>query len=423
MSILIRRARVIDPSNRVDEVCDVLIKNKRIAQMGNLKKARADTLLDAAGLLALPGLIDVGAYLREPGYEFKATIASETRAAAASGITTLCCMPEAHSAVATSATVNLVRRQAEETGRCNVLVIGAMTAALEGRKLSEMAALKRAGCVAFSNGLRPFSDTGFLRRVLQYAEGLGALVFLCPLDHALVDEGCAHEGTVASRFGLPGIPLSAETAALGQYLALVEDTGVKAHFCRLSCARSVTLIAQARDAGMQVTADVSAHQLFLSENDVASFNPDCRLLPPARSEADRKALTDALANGDVEIVCSDHQPHDVNAKMAPLPAAAPGISSLETLLPLMLELVTAGAMPLSTAVAAMTSNPARLLGIERGGLAAGAVADMCLVDADEEWVLDKATMLSNGRNTPFAGRKFKGRVRWTLLGGRIVYGD
>ncbi len=423
MSLLIRRARVIDPANGVDEVCDLFIEDRRIGRIGKLRQTRADTVLDAEGLLALPGLLDVGAYLREPGYEFKATVASEMRAAAAAGITTLCSMPEVHSAVAAAATVNLVRRRAEAVGLCNVAVIGAMSVGLEGRRLSEMAALKAAGCVAVSNGLQPFADANFLRRALQYAAGLDLLVFLHPLDHALVDGGCAHEGAVSTRLGLPGIPVSAETAPLGQYLALAEDTGARVHFCRLSCARSVALIAQARAAGLEVTADVCAHQLFLTEDDVADFNPNCRLLPPARGADDRDALIAAVAAGGVNIVCSDHQPHDINAKLAPFPSGAPGISSLETLLPLMLELAERGVVPLATAVACVTSNPARLLHSDRGGLAVGAVADLCLADPAQEWVLQEESLLSAGKNTPFLGRRFKGKVRWTVLGGRIVCGE
>ena len=423
MSVLIRQARVIDPVNGVDEVCDLLIEDRCISKIGQLKKSHADKVLDAEGLLALPGLIDIGAYLREPGDEFKATIVSETRAAAASGITTLCAMPEAHPAVAAAATVNFVQRSAEAAGHCNVLPIGAMSVSLEGQLLSEMAALKNGGCIAVSNGLQPFSDANFLRRALQYAAGLDLLVFLHPLDHALVDGGCVHEGTVSARFGLSGIPVSAETAAVGQYLALVEDTGVRAHFCRLSCARSVALIEQARAEGLQVTVDVCAHQLFLTENDVASFNPNFRLLPPLRGVEDCAALKTALTQGSVDIVCSDHQPHDVNAKLAPFPGAAPGMSSLETFLPLMLELVEQRVVSMSAAVAAVTCTPARLLQIDRGSLGVGAVADICLVDPVQEWVLQEESMLSSGKNTPFLGKRFKGKVRWTVLGGCVVYGD
>lgn len=412
---------MIDPSNGLDEICDLLIEGRRFSRVGKLGRVAADKVIDAEGLWALPGLVDIGAYLREPGYEFKATVASEARAASTAGITTLCSMPEVHPAVAASATVNLIQRRAEAAGLCNVLVIGAMTVGLEGRALSEMAALKEAGCVAFSNGLQSFSDPNFLRRALQYAAGLGVLVFLYPLDHALADGGCAHEGAVSTRLGLPGIPISAETAALGQCLALVEDTNAKVHFCRLSCARSVALVVQAREAGLEVTADVCAHQLFLTEDDISDFNPNCHLLPPARGVNDRDALRKALADGTVTIVCSDHQPHDINAKLAPFPAGAPGISSLETFLPLMLELVDRGIVPLEIAVAAVSANPARLLQIERGSLEVGSVADLCLVDPVQKWVLQEESMLSGGRNTVFLNRRFKGKVRRTLLGGRIVY--
>ena len=423
MATLIKQARVVDPANDFDEVCDLLIEAGRIKETGRISGSHGDDIIDAEGLLALPGLIDIGVYLREPGYEFKATIASEVAAAAACGITTLCAMPEFHPGVATSATANLVRQRAESVGKCEVLIIGAMTVGLEGAVLSEMAALKEAGCIAVSNAQRPFSDANFLRCALQYAASLDMPVFLAPIDPALAADGCAHEGAVATRLGLPGIPASAETAALGQYLALAEDTGARIHFCRLSCARSVEMIKQARDSGLQVTTDVCAHQLFLTENDVIGFDPNYRLLPPAREAEDRAALRTALARGDVEIVCSDHQPHNTNAKLAPFPAAAPGISSLETLLPLMLELADRQTIPLATAIASMTCNPARLLRIDRGNLSIGAAADLCLVDPDQEWELRRESMLSKGKNTPFSGKRFKGKVRRTIRNGVTVHGD
>ncbi len=423
MATLIKQARVIDPANDLDEICDLLIEAEQIKEIGRIPGSRGDDSIDAEGLLVLPGLIDIGVYLREPGYEFKATIASEVAAAAAGGITTLCAMPEFHPGVATSATANLVRQRAESVGKCEVLVIGAITVGLEGAVLSEMAALKKAGCIAVSNAQRPFSNVNFLRCALQYAAGLDMLVFLAPIDHALVANGCAHEGPVATRLGLPGIPVSAETAALAQYLALAEDTGARIHFCRLSCARSVEMIKQAQARDLRVTADVCAHQLFLTESDVAGFDPNYRLLPPARGAEDRVALRTALAQGNVEIVCSDHQPHDTNAKLAPFPVSAPGISSLETLLPLMLELADRHAIPLATIIASMTCNPARLLCIDRGNLSIGAVANLCLVDPDQQWELQRESMLSKGKNTPFAGKRFKGRVCRTIQNGVTVYED
>lgn len=421
MPTLIKQARLIDPASDINEICDLSIDEGRVKKIGRIAPSRVDSIIDAEGLLMLPGLIDTGAYLREPGYEFKATIASEVIAAAASGITTLCAMPETHPAVATPATVNLIRQRATSSGKCNVLIIGAMSVGLEGNTLSEMATLKKAGCVAVSNAQQPFADTNFLRCALQYAAGLDIPVFLSPLDHTLAANGCAHEGPVSARFGLPGIPVAAETAALGQYLALAEDTGATVHFCRLSCARSIDMVAEAREAGGKITADVCAHQLFLTEDDIVDFDPDYHLSPPAREVKDREALRTALAKGELEVVCSDHQPHDINAKLSPFPSSAPGISSLETLLPLMLELSDQGEVPLSKAIAAVTCNPARLLGIERGSLAVGAAADLCLVNPDQEWVLRRENMLSNGRNTPFSGRRFKGKVCRTMLDGNTIY--
>jgi dihydroorotase len=284
-----------------------------------------------------------------------------------------------------------------------------------------MAALREGGCIGLSNALRPVANTLVLRRALEYADTLGLTVHLHPLDPHLADGGCAHEGAVATRLGLPGIPRAAETAALAQILALVEQTGARVHVCRLSTARAAHLIAEARAEGLPVSADVAVHQLFLTEDDLEGFDARCHVLPPARSTADRAALREAVAAGVVQAVCSDHQPHDADAKTAPFPQTEPGISGLDTLLALMLQLVHEGTLERTTAVAALTGGPAAVLGIERGTLRPGGPADLCVVDPDMTWTLDAETLRSRGRNTPFLGRRLRGRVTHTWVGGDLVH--
>ena len=423
MNVLIRGARVLNPADGGDgRIADVVVERGVVIAVGKTpSRFEAHQVIEADGLLALPGLVDLAASLREPGFEYKGTIFSETRAAAAAGVTTLCCTPETRPAIDLPATVELIRRRADEAGFCRVFVVGALSRGLAGAELSEMAALQEAGCAALGNGLHPFADPCVLKRAMEYAAGLDLPLFLHVHDAALAAGGCAHEGAVATRLGLAGIPASAETAALGQCLALIEDTGARVHFCRLSCARSVELLASARARGLPVSADVAAHQLFLTDADVSDFNPDCRVLPPLRGEEDRAALCDGLRRGVIDAVCSDHQPHDISAKLAPFPATEPGVSSLETLLPLLLRLAREDGFDLARATALATSRPAALLPGDHGVLREGSRADLCLVDADAVWDVTAEGLHSSGKNTPFLGARLQGRVRWTLYDGRVVH--
>jgi len=422
MRLHIRNGRVIDPANDLDAVQDLWIADGRIAAMGTPPAGfQAERTIDAAGLVVCPGLIDLCAHLREPGQEHKATIASETAAAAASGITTLVCPPNTDPVIDTPAVAKLIQQRAQSTGKARVLTLGALTQGLAGSQLSEMGALKAAGCVGMSNARLPLAHTMVMRRAMEYAATHDLTVFLHADDHWLSNHGCVHEGQVGSRLGLAGIPEAAETVAVARDLALVQQTGVRAHFCRLSTAQAARMVARAQYDGLPVSADVSAHQLHLTEIDVSDFNSQCHVLPPLRTQRDRDALRDALAKGTLQAICSDHQPHEADAKLAPFAATAPGISTLETLLPLSLRLVTDGVMSLSEVIARLTHQPARLLGMELGILGTGAVADLCLFDTDEEWELNPEQMLSRGRNTPFTGWQFKGRTALTIFNGEIVY--
>ncbi|WP_455385928.1 dihydroorotase [Acidihalobacter prosperus] len=418
--ILIRQGRILDPANGVDRVADLALAEGRIVGL-DPAGFQADETLDAEGLWVLPGLVDLAVRLREPGEEHKGTVASECRAAAAAGITTVCAQPDTLPPIDSPADVRLLRQKAEAAAGARVAVIGALTNGLDGEHLSEMGALAEAGCVGMSNAQRPVSDLLVLRRALEYAAGLGMTVFTQPMEATLMRGGCAHEGPVASRLGLAAIPVAAETAALGHWLALVEQTGARVHFGRLSSAAGVRLLARAVADGLPVSGDVAAHQLFLTEMDVADFNPQCHVLPPLRAERDRDALRAALAAGTLSAVCSDHQPHELDAKLAPFAETRPGISALETLLALSLRLVDEGVLPLPEAIGRVTHAPAAILGLAAGTLSAGAAADLCLIDPQAEWELDADRLHSRGHNTPFHGWPFRGRVLRTFIAGREIF--
>lgn len=420
--IRIIAGRVIDPASGVDSVQDLFIAAGKIVSLGQAPDGfLADREIDASGQVVCPGLIDLCARLREPGQEHKATIASETLAAASGGVTTLCCPPDTTPVIDTPAVTEFIRLRAEATGKARIVTLGALTQGLGGGQLSEMAALRKAGCVGISNAMQPLLNPLVQRRALEYAATHELTVFLYPNDHWLANNGCAHEGRVATRLGLPGIPEAAETAAVARDLALIEQTGVRAHFCRLTTGRAVQMVARAQFDGAPVTADVAIPYLHLSEVDITDFDSRCHLLPPLRTVEDRQRLRDALRQGTLSAICSDHQPHEPDAKLRPFPATEPGISGLDSLLPLGLQLVDEQTIELADLIHRLTAGPAKILGLPYGTLAAGATADICIFHPELIWQFDTGTIQSRGHNTPFMGREFKGRVTNTLLSGNIVY--
>lgn len=422
MSLLIRNARVIDPANGVDGLRNILIHKDKIAAIAEASAGfSADETIDASGQWLFPGAIDLSVLLRDPGRDHKATLRSETRAAAASGITTLCNQPEPGASFDTSAQVNLVHDLVQDIGFANVKVLGNLTKKLEGAQLSNMGALKKAGCVGVSNWQLPFASLQTLRRAMEYAATHDLTVFIYPQEHALAAEGCMHEGQVSARLGLPAIPSAAETVAVAQTLALASHTGARVHFCRLSARLSVRLIRQAKESGVDITADVAAHQLFLTEMDVADFNPLCHVMPPLRSQRDLEALREGLADGTIDAICSDHQPHELDAKLAPFQQTEAGISALETLLPLTLRLVEDRVMSLADALHKITVSPAKIIGSPAGRISVGAPADLVLFDPETLSELRIDDMYSAGKNTPFAGWNFNGAVQRTLLAGKTVF--
>jgi dihydroorotase len=422
--LLITGGRIIDPDSGFDRIADVAVSERSIVGLGEAPVGfTPDRLIDASGCLVIPGLIDLGTHLREPGAEHKACIASEVRAAAAGGITCLCASPATDPVTDSTAVVELLTRRARQAHRSRVMPIAALTRGLEGMLLSEMAALRDAGCVAVSDGGKPVRDTQVLLRALEYAATCKLPVLLTPRDPDLSPAAGVHDGWVATRLGLRGIPVAAETTALGRYLALVEQTGTQVHFTRLSSARGAQMVATARARGLPVSGDVAIHQLFLSEMDLSGFDTRCHVSPPLRSDADREALRQGLASGAIQAVCSDHQPHDEDAKACTFEGSEPGISGLDTLLSLLLRLVDDGVLDLRTALARATCDPARILGLPRGRIAVGGSADLCVVDPDAHRWFSVEQMHSAGRNTPFAGWDLPGAVRWTLLEGRVIHGD
>jgi len=421
-NIHIRGGHLVDPANGIDALADLYIVKGRIAAIGNAPDGfKADMTLEANGLHIIPGLVDLCARLREPGQEHKATIDSECRAAAAAGITTLCCPPDTSPVIDTPAVVELIRHRASQVDTTRVVMLGALTRGLKGEHLSEMAALKQAGCVGVGNAQQPLASTQIERRAFEYAATFDLTVFLHADDPALSAGGCLHEGHLSTRLGLRGIPEAAETVAVARDLALIQQTGVRAHFCRLTTERAVRMVARAQFDGMPVSADTAIPYLYLTELDASEFNPDFHFIPPLRTQNDRTALITGLRDGTLGALCSDHQPHEADAKLAPFPATEPGASGIDTLLPLTLKLALEEHLTLSDAIARVTCGPAAILNLPCGELSVGRVADICIFDAGAHWQVNRDTLLSQGKNTPFNGWEMPGQVRYTLRGGKIIF--
>lgn len=420
--ILIEHGRVIDPANSIDRSGPVYIADGKILALFEQPDGfEPDRVIDASGQIVCPGFIDISTRLRQPGQSRKATFDSETRAAAAGGITTLVLQPDTRPAIDTPAITELVKELAEKSAYRQILPIGALTKKLEGQELSSMLALKQAGCIAVGNGGRPVSNLLVLRRAMEYAASHDLLLIYRPDEQSLSNNGCAHEGAFATRYGLPGIPDTAETVALAQCLELAELTGCRVHFGQISCRRSVIKIQQARKYGLDVSADIAAHQLHLTENDMKPFDSSYHVLPPLRSEQDKQYLRKAFAQGIIGTLCSDHQPQDLDAKLGAFPETEPGMSALETLLPLMLKLVDEQLITLSQGIAALTQNPARVLRLESGTLTPGKSADICIFDPGLRWQVNRSTWHSKGINTPYWGETLTGRVSTSLQAGGIIY--
>jgi len=423
MKIIIKQGRVIDPANAIDAICDVYIANGKIVSIGNAPEGfKARKTIDATGQIVMPGIVDLCARFREPGLEYKGTIASESAAAAASGITTVCIPPDTEPCIDTVAVAELIHQRATAAAKCNVVTQAALTHGLKGEHLSEMAILKKqANSIGVSNGLKPLKNILVMRRAMEYAASCGLTIFLHAEDPGLANNGCAHEGAVSTRLGLPAIPESAETAAVSRDLMLVEQTGVRAHFSHISSANALHMIAQAKQQGLPVTVDTSIHHLHLIDLDIGFFDSNCHVIPPLRSQRDKDGLRLGLQNNTIDVLCSDHQPHCADAKLAPFSATEPGISGLETLLPLSLRLVNEKIIDLKTMISKLTTEPAKVLGISAGTLSVGSTADICIFNPATCWTVDSDQFISTGHNSPFTDWELQGKVTHTLLGGYISY--
>jgi dihydroorotase len=419
---LIKNGRIIDPANHIDAIGSVCIANGKIVSvLEHAADFTAEQIIDASGRIVCPGFVDLSVRLREPGQTQKGNILSETRAALSAGVTSLCLPPDTKPCIDSPAVVEFIKDKAEKADYPQILSIGALTQRLAGTELSAMFALKQAGCIAVSNASEPLGNLLILRRAMEYASSHDLLLMFRANEAALSGKGCAHEGAVASRYGLPGIPEAAESIALAQCLELAELTGCRVHISQISCKQSVIKLQQAKKYGLDVTADVAIQQLHLTEDNITPFDSNYHVMPPLRSAIDRQYLREGLVNGTIDAICSDHQPHDLDAKLGAFPETEPGVASLETLLPLSLALTQQHRIGLSQALAVLTCKPAQILGLASGALTPGFNADICIFDPQASWQVNRDNWLSAGCNTPYWQQTLTGRVTHTLLAGKIVY--
>jgi dihydroorotase len=426
MKIEIRNGRVIDPASGFDRNASVYVASGKIVGVGETAAAVADGfqaegVIDATGCIVCPGLIDLSARLREPGFEYKATLESEMAAAAAGGVTRLVCPPDTDPPLDEPGLVEMLKYRARQPGFAHVHPMGALTMGLAGQRLTEMAELAEAGCIAFGQANSTVVDTQVLMRAMQYAATFDFPVWLQAQDAYLSKGGVAHEGAVSARLGLCGIPVLAETIALSTLLQLARETGVRLHIRRLSSAAGLEMIRAARSSGVAVTCDITVNHLHLSDEHIGYFNAHARLDPPLRSTTDRAALDAGLADGSIDVLCSDHTPVDDDAKQQPFAEAEVGATGLELLLPLTLDWAATAQQPLARALARITSDPARILGLDCGCLRVGTPADLCIFDPAARFVVSRDRLKSQGKNTPFLGRALAGEVRYTLIDGHLAY--
>ncbi|PKO47327.1 MAG: dihydroorotase [Betaproteobacteria bacterium HGW-Betaproteobacteria-22] len=422
MKIHIKNGRVIDPKNNIDSKLDIFIAAGKIVSMGSMPDGFiANQTIDATDLVVCPGLVDLSARLREPGDEYKASLTSELKAAVAGGVTSLACPPDTDPILDEPGLVEMLKHRAKQHGLAHVYPLGAMTRQLQGQALAEMSELYAAGCVGFSQANVAITDTQVLWRAMQYAATFGFTLFLHAEEPFLAANGVAHDGEVATRLGLKGIPSAAEALALASLLRIAQETGAKVHVSRLSTAEGVAMIRTAKAQGLNISCDVSANQLHLTEHDIGYFDSNCHLKPPLRTQRDKDALSAGLKDGTIDAICSDHTPVDDDAKMAPFAEAGVGATGLELLLPLTLKWAAQEKASLLQAIHFITSASAQILGIPPGDLSPGSHADLCIFNPDEYWKISPGTLRSQGKNTPFNGLELAGKNKFTLVNGQIVY--
>lgn len=422
MKIHIKNGHLIDPKNSIDAKQDVFVAAGKIVGIGQVPADfTANQIIDASNLIVCPGLVDLSARLREPGYEYKATLESEMLAAAAGGVTSLACPPDTDPVLDEPGLVEMLKHRAKQLNLAHVYPLGALTRQLKSENLTEMCELTEAGCVGFSQANNAITDTMVLWRAMQYASTFGFTVWLRPQDNYLAADGVAHDGEVAARLGLRSIPAAAETIALATIIRLAKETSAKVHLCRLSTEEAVAMVRTAKAEGLSITCDIAANHLHLTEYDIGFFDTNCHLRPPLRSQRDKDALGKGVADGTVDAICSDHTPVDDDAKLVPFAEAEAGATGLELLLPLTLKWAREQKLSLSKAIASVTSKPAAIMGLNSGQLALHSAADICIFDPEQYWKVEPGALKSQGKNTPFNGLELPGKVRYTILDGDTVF--
>ena len=401
---------------------NIYLSNGRIASIGAPPQDfAADKVIDAAGKMVCPGFVDLAARLREPGAEHKAHLESELLAAAAGGVTSIVCPPDTDPVLDEPSLVDMLKRRAAANKQAQVYPLGALTRGLGGKELCELVELTQAGCVGFSQANAPLFDTAVLRRSMQYAATFGYAVWLRAEDSHLSAGGVAHEGEMATRLGLGGIPVAAETLSISKIIILMRETGAKVHLERLSSGAGVALVRQAKAEGLPLTADVGVHHLHLSDRDIGYFDPQYRFTPPLRDPRDRDALSAGLLDGTIDAICSDHTPVDADEKLLPFAEATPGATGLELLLPLTLKWASQSGESIARALSLISAKPAQLLGLSQGVLKAGSPADITIFDPQAFWAVTAKTLRSQGHNSPYLGREMQGKVTHTIVAGRVIY--
>jgi len=421
-TLLVRGGTVIDPASGRNGAADLLVRDGAIAAVdtpGSL--GDADDSIDASGCWVLPGLIDMHVHLREPGYEYKETVATGTLSAVSGGVTSVACMANTNPVNDSAAVTRYILDRARDAGLARVYPIGALSVGLRGQQLAEIGEMREAGIIAVSDDGMPVADGSLMRRALEYSSMFDLPVIVHEEDPCLAGEGVMHEGPTSFRLGLKGMPAAAEEAMLARDLALLERTGGHLHVAHISTAGSVRLVRMAKERGLAVSAEVTPHHFTLTDEAVASYDTDAKMKPPLRSAEDVQALIEALRDGVIDVIATDHAPHHRDEKDVEFDCAAFGIVGLETLVPLSLGLVRDHGVPLETLVRAMTVNPARVLRLPAGTLTPGSAADIAVIDPEREWMLQRADLHSKSKNTPFDGWTLKGAARATVVGGRVVW--
>lgn len=422
MKIHIKNGRLIDPKQGIDAVQDIFIAKGKIIAIGTApSEFQPSRVIDAESLIVCPGLVDLSVRLREPGLEYRATLESEMEAAVAGGVTSFACPPDTDPPLDEPGLVEMLKHRAKNLNQAHVYPIGALTQGLQGERLTEMAELNDAGCVVFGqpDGLLP--NLRVLMQAMRYASTFGFSVWLRPQEISLTNDGVAHDGEVATRLGLPTVPVCAETIAISNIILLAKETGVRVHFCRISSAEGLTMVRAAKQQGLPMTCDVTINHLHLSDMDIGFFDSNCHLMPPLRGSSDRDALRSGLLDGTINAICSDHAPVDEDAKLLPFGQSEIGATGVELLLPLTLKWGNEMRLPLLKVLAKITSDPAEILGVDAGHLSIGSAADICIFDPDYYWKVTVSAILSQGKNTPFMGMELPGGVKYTLVNGHIVY--